>query len=518
MHILNDLVTALKARLPGIHLRTLEEPRALEALRQAANALSGQVVPRILWRWSSASGLWKLDLAEEPQDQPIQEPCGLDEALAQFKKSGENVILALLDPWEELSRGFFQRALREGLAHARGSGKALILVGRDWNIPHELQADLFVTTLALPTFLELREYIDSLCVLFAEKLAGKIRIETACIPDLARACQGLTLEEAKSIVALSLVRYHAVGPEAIRMAIREKRQIVRRTGILEYEEPGAGMAGVGGLEHLKTWVAKRAALFGEAARKAGIHAPKGLLLVGVPGTGKTLAARAIAGVWNLPLVRLDVGRLFGSLVGESEGNLRVALRTAEAIAPCVMMLDEVEKAFAQGGLDGGTSQRIFGGLLTWLQDKRADVFVVATANDLTKLPPEFLRKGRFDEIFAVDLPGQEARAEILRIHLGCAGHVLDVSELTDLASICQSYTGSELEAAVQAALIEAFHDGARKLTAADVAKALRTTVPLSKTMPEKIDALREWCRSGKAVAAGTTVEADRAKQQASVEV
>lgn len=205
-----------------------------------------------------------------------------------------------------------------------------------------------------------------------------------------------------------------------------------------------------------------------------IHPPKGLLLVGVPGTGKTLAARAIAAAWNLPLVRLDTGRLYGSLVGESESNLRQAIRTAEAIAPCVVLVDEIEKAFGQGGgHDGGTSQRVFGALLTWLSDKRAECFVVATANEIGALPPELLRKGRFDEIFAVDLPDVAARAEILRIHLERAGHRLKQAELADLGGACAHYTGAELESAIQSALIEAFHNRERQVNATDVLKAIR---------------------------------------------
>ncbi len=513
------LLAALKARLPGVHLRTLEEARALEALRQAVQSVSGQLVPRVLWRWSSASGLHRLPHDPDQPSQPLQEPCGLDEALAQFRKTADNVVLALLDPWAELSNPFFVRALREALAHARGTGKALVLVGRDWKIPAELQADLFLADLPLPSRAELTEYIQSLAVLYREQLADKVAIDDSALPELARACQGLTLDETRSLVALSLVSFRALGTDAIRLAIREKRQIVRRGGVLEYEEPDRSMADVGGLEHLKGWVVKRTSLFNEAARKAGIHPPKGLLLVGVPGTGKTLAARAIAAAWNLPLVRLDAGRLYGSLVGESESNLRQAIRTAEAIAPAVILVDEIEKAFGQGGgLDGGTAQRVFGALLTWLSDKKAECFVVATANEVGALPPELLRKGRFDEIFAVDLPGAAARTEILRIHLALAGQALKPADLGDIGRACAGYTGAELEAAVQAALIEAFHDGQRAVSAADLLKAIQATVPLSRTMAEKIDSLRDWCRSGRAVAAGAAMEADGLNRAVSVEV
>lgn len=519
MHAMEMLLAALKARLPGLHLRTLEEARALEALRQAVTALSGQLVPRVLWRWSSASGLQRLPLDEESPPQPLQEPCGLDEALAQFRKSGDSVVLVLLDPWAELSNPYFVRALREAFFHARGSGKAIVLVGGDWRVPSELQAEVFVADLPLPTHAELLEFIRSLSVLYKEQLADRVAIDEAALPGLARACQGLSLDEARSIVALSLVTHRALGPESIRLALREKRQIVRRSGVLEFEAAERSMADVGGLEHLKIWVRKRARLFDEEARAAGIAPPKGLLLAGVPGTGKTLAARAIAASWQVPLVRLDAGRLFGSLVGESESNLRSCLRVAEAIAPCVVLVDELEKAFGQGGgLDGGTAQRVFGTLLTWLSDKQTNCFVVATANNLDALPPELLRRGRFDETFAVDLPDAKARAEILRIHLARAGRSQDLEVLASLSLGCAGYSGAELEAAVQAALIEAYHDGARALTPQDLQRALRATVPLSRTMPEKVDALREWCRSGRALPAGASLENDERRSVPAVDV
>ncbi len=508
MEVLNDLVAALKARLPGIHLRTLEEPRGVLALRKSVASLSGQLVPRVLWRWSSASGLWQLGLSDEPTDKPIQEQCSFDEGMNEFRKSNDNIVLALLDPWDELSRPLYQRFLREALAHARGSGKAVILVGRDWTVPIELQPDIFICDLKLPKRADLEEYIQSLAIIYAEKLADKVSIDKTCIPDLARACTGLTLDEAKSIVSLSLVRYRAIGRESISMANREKAQIVRRTGLLEYEESDCGMSEV--VANLKNWLEKRGKLFSDAARKAGIKAPKGMLAVGIPGCGKTLVARAIAAAWNQPLVRLDAGKLFGSLVGESEANLRAALRTAEAVAPCVLLLDEIEKGFGNsGGLDGGTSQRVFGALLTWMQDTRSKIFVVGTANDINKLDPALIR--RFNAVFAVDLPDYTSRAEILGIHLKRAGHALPKNALAELAQICKGFTGSELEAAVQSALIEAFNDGARKPTAADVTKAIKATVPLSKTMADSIGALREFCKSGRAIPAGATLEDDEAK-------
>jgi SpoVK/Ycf46/Vps4 family AAA+-type ATPase len=303
------------------------------------------------------------------------------------------------------------------------------------------------------------------------------------------------------------------------MAIREKKQVVRRGGVLEYENITYGMGEVGGLMTLKSWLSKRGKLFTDAARGAGIRPPRGVLLAGVPGTGKTLCARAIAAAWNQPLVRLDAGRLFGSLVGESEANLRIALRTAEAIAPCVLLVDEMEKGFGSGGgLDGGTSQRVFGALLTWMQDKRSEVFVVGTANDIDKLDAALIR--RFDAVFCVDLPDTSSRAEIIGIHLRRAGHAFEGGDLSEFARLTSGFTGSELEASVQSALIDAFNDGVRKPAPADMVKAIRATVPLSKTMADRIEALRTFCKSGRAIPAGGTLEDDsvRATQPASLQL
>ncbi|HEY3319861.1 MAG TPA: AAA family ATPase [Planctomycetota bacterium] len=516
MNITTALLSCLKARQPGIHLRTLEEERALEALRQTVAAMRPA---RPLWSWSMATGITNLSLENEEDDRVTEPQVPLDVALQAFVKEAGPVVLLLLDPWDALQAAFFQRALRETLQHGRGKGKAIVLVGRDWKVPGELADDIHVLDLPLPRASELEEFIRSLCVLYKSSPIGdKIEIDEASIPPLARACTGLTRDETKSIVALSLVAHKAIGPKAVALAIREKSQIVKRTGMLEYEEARHSLADVGGLRNLKSWLLKRGKLFSPEAKARGIRATKGAIFVGPPGTGKTLCARAIAAAWQRPLVKLDAGKLFGSLVGESESNLRMALRTAEAVAPCVLLIDEIEKGFSQsGGNDGGTTQRVFGAFLSWMQDKTADVFVVATANDIDKLDSALVRKGRFDEIFAVDLPDEKAREEILRIHLG--SDEFEPVALTTLAQQCNGFTGAELEAAVQDARIDAFNDGDRAVTPADVGEAIHRTVPQSKTMGAQIEALRQFCKSGRARPAdGGTIESDAKKQTAGIEL
>lgn len=523
----NDLRTALKARLPGIHLRTLEEFRALNALRFVVGRMNSEAekaseesgaasAPKKLERWSAASGHWTLDTRDTEnniQDSEIAATCAFDEVLNAFKQSNDNVVLALLDPWDELARPIYQRCLREALDHARGSGKCIVLVGKDWKITPELQADIFVCDIPLPTRAEIEEYIQSLVALYGSNkaLKAKLTIDEKCIPELARACTGLTLNEAKGIVSLSLIRFRGIGQDAIRMAIKEKKQIVQRSGILEYREAGNGMSEVGGLSNLKSWIKSRTIQFSNKAKERGIKAPRGVLLVGVPGSGKSLSSDAIAATWNIPLLILDAGKLFGSLVGQSEANLREVQAVAEAVAPCVLRIDEVDKGLSQnGGNDGGTSARVFGSLLTWMQECTKEVFIVATGNDAGKIDPALMR--RFNAVFAVDLPDTAARAEILSIHLKRAGHTFKTEAVSTLANLTKGFTGSELENLVQSALLDALNDNDRKPNAQDVTNAIKAAVPISKTMEKEINALREFCKSGRAIPAGGSIEADAAKQ------
>jgi len=283
---------------------------------------------------------------------------------------------------------------------------------------------------------------------------------------------------------------------------QEKGQIVRKSGVLEMITSAVRLADIGGLGNLKTWLTKRAGSWLDEAQQYGLPAPKGVLVTGVPGCGKSLTAKAMASAWSLPLVRMDIGRIFGGLVGESEKNMRTALRTAEAVAPCVLWIDEIEKGFAAGASgtgDSGTSARVFGTFLTWMQEKTAAVFVMATANNISLLPPEFLRKGRFDEIFFIDLPTTAERRVIFGLHIRARlkagpalGHLpVDDALIDTLAASTEGYSGAEIEQAVISACFDAF-DGRRGLTADDLQRAITNTVPLSVTQAEQINALRAW--------------------------
>lgn len=314
---------------------------------------------------------------------------------------------------------------------------------------------------------------------------------------------GLTLLEAENAFAKSLVMIGKIDPSII---IQDKKNIIRKSGVLEYYDLTTDMSDVGGLENLKQWLDARGRAFSEEAKKYGLPTPKGVLIVGVPGTGKSLTAKAIGHRWNMPVLRMDVGALFGSLVGQSEANMRKALKTAEAMAPCVLWIDEIEKAMGGGGgtLDGGTTSRVFGNFLSWMQDKQAPVFVVATANDVSSLPPEMLRKGRFDELFFSDLPTEQERHDILRIHLNKFGRKPDRFDVVKVANQALDFSGAEMAQIVVDSLYRAFQQG-REPTTDDLLESVRRTTPLSKTMPERIQALRAWAK-GRAVAANQSAD------------
>jgi SpoVK/Ycf46/Vps4 family AAA+-type ATPase len=278
--------------------------------------------------------------------------------------------------------------------------------------------------------------------------------------------------------------------------VEEKKQILRKTGSLTFEQPGA-IDDVGGLERLKEWLGKRRGILTERARRYGIPAPGGVLLTGIPGCGKTLCARAMASIWRVPLLRLDMGSIYAGLLGSSEANMRKAIRCAEAMAPCILMIDVIEKALAGVGghtTDGGTSPRVFGTLLSWMSDKTLPVFVVATANSFERLPPEMLRKGRFDEIFFVDFPHAVERRAILTIHLRQRGRNPGEFDLDALVTRTRDFTGSEIEQAVVSGMIEAFADGERPFTTDDIVAGIASTVPLIDTMRDQVDAIRRRAR------------------------
>ena len=313
---------------------------------------------------------------------------------------------------------------------------------------------------------------------------------------LAKAALGFHSESAKNVFAKALLMFGRLDERAIGVIIDEKRRLIKHSGILEFFDAEETIESIGGLHTLKNWLRKREKAFTEEAHDYGLPSPKGLLLIGVQGTGKSLTAKAISDLWRLPLLRFDVGKVFGSLVGQSEERMRLALSLAETVSPCLLWVDEIDKSFAgvagNSRGDSGTSARVFGTLITWMQEKTSPVFVVSTANNVRSLPPELLRKGRFDEIFFIDLPTLSEREEVFRVHLEKVRPVIREYDIKSLAVKSEGFSGAEIEQAVIEAMFNAFDDGQRDFTTEDILQSLDDIVPLSKFMQEQVDGLRRW--------------------------
>jgi SpoVK/Ycf46/Vps4 family AAA+-type ATPase len=333
---------------------------------------------------------------------------------------------------------------------------------------------------------------------------------------------GLTLAEAENVLAKTLVQNRGLNEKSLGIINAEKKQIIRKSGLLEYYDTEETMESVGGLDELKNWLRKRSVVFSDQARQFGLPAPKGILLLGVQGCGKSLMAKTISNIWQLPLLRFDVGRVFGSLVGSSEHNMRRAIQVAESVSPVVFWIDEIDKAFrgsrsSSASTDSGTSSRVFSTFLTWLSEKKTPVFVVATANDVTILPPELLRKGRFDEIFFVDLPYFKERKEIFRVHLSKRKMDPSKFDLDLLARSSTGYSGAEIEEAIVNGMFNVFYDKTQ-LTTERLLESIRQTVPLSKTMSEDIDGLRKWAAGRARQATSPELAAEAEKETRKLEI
>ena len=365
-------------------------------------------------------------------------------------------------------------------------------------IPESLQKEITIFDFPLPNLKEIRAKFDNM---LNQNKAVEANLSEEEKDKLCKAALGLTLQEAESAFALAMVNDGKICIKDLATILEEKVQVIKKTGILEFIPSEYTIKDIGGLDNLKNWLLKRNNSWSEQAKKYCIPAPKGVLVTGVPGCGKSLTAKAMSTIWQLPLLKLDFGKVFSGLVGSSEENMRRALATAEAVAPSILWIDEIEKGLSGLGSNGdsGVSSRIFGQFLTWMQEKESPVFVIATANNISNLPPELLRKGRFDEIFFVDLPTLSERKEIFKLHLEkrlkdkeVASEITGVKNLCgELAKMTEGFIGSEIEQVVVSALCDAFFEN-RPLQFEDLAKNIATTVPLSMTQREQILALRAW--------------------------
>lgn len=497
------LANLFKARFPLLYVPTWEEGRVVAKIGEVSGNAERVKTPRKVFTWTSTRGLAGTN---QPAADDSKSPLKAIEAAEQC----EDAAVFILKDFHTYLGGNGKpidaqvvRRLRDAVPVLRESSKpkCIIIVAPILALPNDLQKDVEILDFDLPTFEEvvavLRDMVE------ANKARGKIRIDLtpADYTRLASAALGLTLQEAENAFARAMVDDGVLDASDVDVILEEKRQIIRKTQILEFIKSDHSIDDVGGLDNLKRWLRKRNRSWLEEARRYCLPPPKGVLIAGVPGCGKSLIAKSISEMWKLPLLRLDVGRIFSGVVGSSEENIRNAIKTAEALAPSVLWIDEIEKGFSGVGSNGdsGTSTRVFGTFLTWMQEKTKPVFVVATANNIHALPAEMLRKGRFDEIFFVDLPTKSERASIIDLHLGkrlrdkeVLGSFVPSTEVSSaLAAMTEGFVGAELENMVVSALFEAFSEQ-RSITQADFEKAIRNTVPLSVTQAEQIHAIRDW--------------------------
>ncbi|MFN9659561.1 MAG: AAA family ATPase [Cyanobacteriota bacterium] len=493
-----ELDLYLRARFTLIVVVTPEEERALEHVRQVCEASR-----RPCLGWDAADGF------EAISQWTGAVPTGADAktALEKIDQHQGEALFVLRDFHDIWTNVLVNRKLRNLAQRFRYTRKSILITTPLHSLPPELKDTAVVVVFSPPDALELDTVLHSL----ADTPGVKVQLTALGREKMVQAALGLTSAQAQRVLAKAIVRDGFLNEQDIDLVMREKKEIIRESQALEFYDANESPADLGGCEVLKDWLRLRERAFSQDARDYGLPAPRGMALIGIPGTGKSLTAKMIGALWHLPLLRLDVGSLYGALVGESEQRTRQALQLAETVAPCVLWIDELEKAFASGGLDGGTSTRVLGTILTWMQEKSAPCFVVATANDISSLPPELLRRGRFDEIFFLDLPTLAERRDILSVHLRKRQRVVHDYDIESLAHLCEGYVGAEIEQAIVEAMVVGFNQG-REFTSDDIARSLDRQVPLSVSQRERITALRAWLREGRAQSASFRQSSDALRQ------
>ena len=504
-----ELHYLIRAQYKLVYVASAEEQRVERWIRDLAH-LDNEVLRQrwdiTNWKsrqfitWSCSQG-FKSDSIDVPGD--IREPIRALDWIANGLNRDAVVVLRDFHPF--LKDPMVARRVRDlvTLFDNAQTKRTVIFLSPLLKLPMELEKDVQVIDFDLPDLETLKNIVREKAYAGARSRRfganfQKVLESQDLQREVAEAALGLTEAEARQVFDKTSVRDKMFSIPTI---LQEKKHIIRKSGILEFYETKLGMGSVGGLPELKAWLQKRQYSFTQQARDFGLPAPKGILLLGVPGCGKSLSAKAISQAWQMPLLRLDVGKVFGSLVGSSEENMRRAIQTAEAVAPAIMWLDELEKGFSgtksSGSSDGGTTARVFATFLTWLQEKESPVFVIATANDVSQLPPELLRKGRFDEIFFVDLPNRDERGKILEIHLAKRGRDPASFDMRRLVDRSAGYSGSELEEVIVTALYNAYDEGLGEtdISTDSMLTAMDEVIPLSQTMRERLSGMREWAKS-----------------------
>jgi hypothetical protein len=483
-----QLELLIRSKYALLLLETAEPERADEMLALIASRLS-----LLYFTWSRSRGLRRGIQAGDPFIENTAEP---SRALARVPQEGVGIFhFRGLGPF--LDDPVVASHVLDAVSHFGVRRGAIVISGHDTHLPDTLRPHAVSLTLPSPGFDEHRQLLEKLIREYSAKMPVRVELTHEDRTRLVNNLVGLSLTESEKVITKLIMEDGAIRAADVRRVAESKRQVVEQDGLLEYWPVGDDLGEVAGLAGLKAWLARRRAVVHDPQRAAsfGLGFPRGVLLLGVPGCGKSLCAKAIASEWGLPLLKLDPANLYDKYVGDSEKNFKRAMRTAERMAPIVLWIDELEKAFGgSGDADGGVSKRVFGTFLSWLQERKGDVFVTATSNDIAKLPPEFIRKGRFDEVFFVDLPRAEARAEIFRIHLRKRNQAPENPSAFDagaLAAATEGFSGAEIEQVVVGALYAAFADG-KALETADLLREVRATRPLSGTMHERISELRAW--------------------------
>jgi len=479
---LRDLEAIIRSRTPLIAVESNEEPQIVRMVRQIGHRLQIKA-----YRWTVTEGLQAFD----PCDQPAQSVLKSQELLRYIKTEGKNCLFVLLDFHPYLQDAIHMRQLKDIALTYTQHYSTVVLVGHSLPVPEELKPYTAYLRLPLPTLDELRGIVlDVAGEWGAENGRRDVQTTNKALDLLVRNLAGLTATDARRL-ARKAVEDGVISESDIPEVLKAKYELLGGDSLLSFEYDTAKFSDIGGMQRLRHWLEMRKNFF--LGNDDALDPPRGMLLLGVQGCGKSLAAKAAAGIFGVPLLRLDFGVLYNKYYGETERNLRKALETAELMAPCVLWMDEIEKGVAVSAADddGGVSRRILGALLTWMAEKRKPVFLVATANDIMRLPPELIRKGRFDEIFFVDLPSPPNRDEILRIHLVKRRLSPDQFDMKALVAVTEGFSGSEIEQAIVSATYTARAEG-RDVSQEDLITEIKQTRPLSVVMAENVEALREW--------------------------
>lgn len=482
---MKELELLVRSRYSLIWIESWEEERVLTMLEKVGEKLNKPVF------------IWDVNAGMRQGNRIFPETGNGRKTLEHIKSTDENGLYLLLDfhPYLKEGNPHTIRLLRSTARSIKKSFKTVFIISPVAEIPPELEKSVTVLQLPLPDTGEL----EGLLTRIVESVENNPKLELDADEELqeamVKAARGLTLAEAENIFIKAAVSGRKLDESDLSLILKEKKQILRKTGVLDYFETDLTLTDVGGLDNLKSWLTNRKAAFSEKARDFGLPQPKGLLLLGVQGCGKSLVSKSIAQMWQIPLLRLDIGSLFSSYIGSTEANMRKAIALAESISPAVLWIDEIEKGLSglesSGSVDAGVTARVFGSFLSWMQEKTAPVFVVATSNDVSKLPPELLRKGRFDEIFFVDLPKESERRDIFNIHLRRKNRDPESYDIKELAHKSEGYSGAEIEQAVIGGLYDAFAQN-EELNQGHLLQNIRKSVPLSVTMAERINSLRSW--------------------------